>query len=194
MDTAEIAYPTTAGHFRVPSRSDNHPEYSFRMLDVASAKPSIKPIVHTRTPSTFARKRGRTFSSISLETSVRKLVPLVAQTLRWSLDLGVVLETRALAVMEIVAQLTTDLFVFSLIEGVLVKELVQRREVAKHEHREVGPESNQTRLDLSDRNQATSYHEQGVGSRSVAGQEVEPIGKRCIQSLKERKRRSSGIS
>ena len=72
---------------RVPRRSDNHPEYSFRMLDVASAKPSIRPIVQMRTPSTLARNRGRTFNSISLETSVRKLVPLVAQTLRWSLDL-----------------------------------------------------------------------------------------------------------
>ncbi len=40
----------------------------------------MSPTVQMRTPSTFARNKGRTVTTISLETSVRKLVPVATQT------------------------------------------------------------------------------------------------------------------
>ncbi len=52
------------------------------MLDVASATPSITPMTLVFTPSTFARNSGRMFITISLETSMKKLVALTAHTLR----------------------------------------------------------------------------------------------------------------
>ena len=39
-------------------------------------------MVQTRTPRTLAKNRGRTLWSMSLETSVRKLVAVATQTLR----------------------------------------------------------------------------------------------------------------
>ena len=44
----------------------------------------MSPISTVPTPSTLARKSGKTFTNISLETSVKKLARLVAQTLRGS--------------------------------------------------------------------------------------------------------------
>ncbi len=82
MEDAEIPYPPTASHLRARRRSDSQPDQSLRRLAVDSASPSTTPTAHVRTPSTFARKSGRTFCSISLETSVRKLVTLATQTLR----------------------------------------------------------------------------------------------------------------
>ena len=55
------------------------------MLDVASATPSMTPMTLVFTPSTFARNNGRMFSTISLDTSMKKLVALTAHTLRGKL-------------------------------------------------------------------------------------------------------------
>ena len=70
----------------LPTRSERAPEKALSRLEVDSASPSISPMVAVRAPRTLARKRGRTFSTISLETSVRKLVRLAAQTLRGTAD------------------------------------------------------------------------------------------------------------
>ena len=42
------------------------------MLAVASATPSMRPMMLVLTPSTLDRKSGRMFSTISLETSMKK--------------------------------------------------------------------------------------------------------------------------
>ena len=55
-------------------------------LAVDSATPSMRPIVAVPTPMTLARKRGNKLVTISLDTSVKKLVALVIQTLRESLE------------------------------------------------------------------------------------------------------------
>src|SRR6185312_2873145 len=45
-----------------------------------SATPSIRPIAAVRAPSTLSRYNGRSVVSISLETSVKKLVRVTTQT------------------------------------------------------------------------------------------------------------------
>ena len=82
FDKAEMVYPRTAGHFLPPILSETQPEKSFKMLAVASAIPSIKPIIFVFTPNTLERNRGRILITISLEISMKKLVRLTAQTLR----------------------------------------------------------------------------------------------------------------
>jgi len=67
---------------RPPILSESHPEKSFKILAVASATPSIKPMMLVVTPSTFARNNERRFSTISLEISMNMLVKPTAQTLR----------------------------------------------------------------------------------------------------------------
>ena len=71
-------------------------ELAFRSVRFGAARrgrrrggrPPLAPTAPTHTPSTFDRKRGGTFRSISLETSLKKLVPLVAHTLRWRREAG----------------------------------------------------------------------------------------------------------
>jgi hypothetical protein len=69
---------------RAPSRSESQPEKTLSRLAVASAMPSIRPMMPLPTPSTLLRKRGRRLITISLEMSIKKLVRLTAQTLRGS--------------------------------------------------------------------------------------------------------------
>ncbi|NIO70910.1 MAG: hypothetical protein GTN71_18220, partial [Anaerolineae bacterium] len=53
-------------------------------LAVASAMPSMRPMMLVFTPSTLDRNRGRMLITISLEMSMKKLVRLAAHTLRGS--------------------------------------------------------------------------------------------------------------
>jgi len=64
---------------RLRSLSESQPEKTFRTLDVASAMPSMIPIIFVFTPRTEERNSGRRFRTISLEISIRKLVRLTAQ-------------------------------------------------------------------------------------------------------------------
>jgi len=47
-----------------------------------SATPSIKPMTEVCTPKAFAKNKGRMFVTISLDTSMNKLVKPTAQTFR----------------------------------------------------------------------------------------------------------------
>ncbi len=58
FDKADKPYPKTASHLRLPIRSEIHPEKTFNTLAVASAIPSISPMILVLTPSTLDRNRG----------------------------------------------------------------------------------------------------------------------------------------
>jgi hypothetical protein len=81
---AEIHNRRPSAIFRLPVQSDSQPEKSFRMLAIASAIPSMTPMILVLTPRTLARNSGRMLMTISLEMSIRKLVRLTAHTLRGS--------------------------------------------------------------------------------------------------------------
>jgi hypothetical protein len=88
--TVVSAYPTAVMRFRFRILSLYQPANIFRNDEVESATPSMIPMTEYPTPSVPAKKSGRARTTISPDTSLKKLASDTQMTLRGSFSFSCV--------------------------------------------------------------------------------------------------------